>query len=136
MLTAILIMVPCMLIGDIIVFIRFKYDILSIIIALYASILLPLISETIGIIVNLKYPRMDAKNDTEVVKQSMSSAVSVFIGMVMIGITLFLLFKALTSNISNNIIMFVFITVYTIIYAVLLLLLHKTCDKSFDNIST
>lgn len=133
-LTSILIMVPCMLIGDIIVFIRFKYDILSIIIALYASILLPLISETIGIIVNLKYPRMDAKNDTEVVKQSMSSAVSVFIGMAIIGITLFLLFKAITSNMSNNNILFVFITIYTIIYASLLLLLHKTCDKSFDNI--
>ena len=77
---------------------------------------------------------MDAKNDTEVVKQSMSSAVSVFIGMAIIGITLFLLFKAITSNMSNNNILFVFITIYTIIYASLLLLLHKTCDKSFDNI--
>ena len=30
---------------------------------------------------NLKYPKMDATTDTEVVKQSMSSMFSVFIGM-------------------------------------------------------
>ena len=96
--------------------------------------MLPLIAETIGIIVNLKYPRMDAKNDTEVVKQSMSSSISVFMGMAMIGITLFVLFKALDANISNNMIMIGFIVVYTIIYSGLVLLLHKTCDKSFERI--
>ena len=78
-LAAVLIMIPFMIIGDLIIFIRFGFDLLSIILLLIASILFPLISETIGIIVNLKYPRMDAKNDTEVVKQSMSSMISVFI---------------------------------------------------------
>ena len=134
-LTAILIMLPCILIGNIIVFIRFSFDLLSVILILLASILLPLIAETIGIIINLKYPRMDAKNDTEVVKQSMSSSISVFIGMAIIGITIFLLFKALNANIPNNIIMIIFIIVYTIIYSGLTIFLHKTCDKSFDNIS-
>ena len=134
-LTAILIMLPCILIGNIIVFIRFKFDLVSIILILLASILLPLIAETIGIIINLKYPRMDAKNDTEVVKQSMSSSISVFIGMAIIGITIFLLFKAVNANIPNNIIMIIFIIVYTIIYSWLTIFLHKTCDKSFDNIS-
>ena len=134
-LTAILIMIPCILIGDLIVFIRFKFDILCIILILIASILFPLLSETIGIIVNLKYPRMDAKNDTEVVKQSMSSTVSVFIGMTLSGITLFLLFVALNLNINNNIIILMFISAYLIIYEALYILLNKTCDKSFNNIS-
>ena len=134
-LTAILIMLPCILIGNIIVFIRFKFDLVSIILILLASILLPLIAETIGIIVNLKYPRMDAKNDTEVVKQSMSSSISIFIGMAIIGITIFLLFKAVNANIPNNIIMIIFIIVYAIIYSGLTIFLHKRCDKSFDNIA-
>ena len=134
-LTAILIMLPCILIGDLIVFIRFKFDILSVILLLISSILFPLIAETIGIIINLKYPRMDAKNDTEVVKQSMSSSISVFIGMGIIGITIFLLFKALEANIPNNIIILIFIIVYVIIYYGLEVFLHKTCDKSFDNIT-
>ena len=52
-LTAIIIMLPCIFIGDLILFIRFKLDILSILLILIASVLLPLISETIGIIVKI-----------------------------------------------------------------------------------
>ena len=133
-LTAILIMLPCILIGNIIIFIRFSFDVVNIIFALLASVLLPLIAETIGIIINLKYPRMDAQNDTEVVKQSMSSSISVFIGMIIIGITAFLLYKGLIANIPNNIINIIFITAYAIIYLGLIVLLHKTVDKNFDNI--
>ena len=133
--TAILIMLPCILIGDIIIFIRFGFDLLSIVFVLVASIILPLIAETMGIIINLKYPRMDAENDTEVVKQSMSSAISVFVGMAIIGITVFLLFKAVTSNISNIIIMLIFVIAFGIIYLLLDIVLHKICNKSFENIS-
>lgn len=133
-LTAIIIMIPCILIGDIIVFLKFKFDLLSIVLILIASVLFPALTETIGIMVNLKYPRMDAKNDTEVVKQSMSSAISVFIGMGLLGITGFSLFKVLETGMKSNIIMIIFIAVYAMIYAVLLTVLNKTCDKSFNNI--
>lgn len=134
-LTAILIMFPCILFGNLIVFISFKFDLLSIILILIASVLLPLISETIGIIVNLKYPRMDAKTDTEVVKQSMSSAISVFIGMALTGITIMLLVMAVNAKLDNNIIILIFTIIFAIIYAVLSFVLHKICDKSFNNIS-
>lgn len=134
-LTAILIMIPCILIGDIIIFIKFKFDLISIILILLASVLLPLLSETIGIIVNLKYPRMDAKNDTEVVKQSMSSAISVFIGMGLLGVTTVLIFNALNTNLSNNSIIMIFITGFAIIYTGLSIFLHKTCESNFNNIS-
>ena len=78
---------------------------------------------------------MDAKNDTEVVKQSMSSAISVFMGMALLGVTVFLLFKALEANIDNHLIMILFISAFTIIYAGVSILLHKTCEKSFNNIN-
>jgi len=134
-LTAVIIMIPCILIGNIIIFIKFRFDVLNIILISISSILLPLLSETIGIIVNLKYPRLDAKNDTEVVKQSMSSTISVFLGLIMFGINTFLLVKALDSSLSNNNIILIFLSVYAIMYIGLLILLHKTCDKSFKNIS-
>lgn len=133
-LSAILIMIPCILIGDIILFIKFNFDLLSIITIIIASIILPLISSTIGILVNLKYPRMDAKNDTEVVKQSMSSTVSVFIGLALIGITLFLLYTAYNMKLGVITIMISFVLLYTLICISLLLILKKTCEKSFDNI--
>ena len=134
-LTAVLIMIPCILIGDILIFIKFKFNILNILLILITSVLLPLISETIGIIINLKYPRMDAKNDTEVVKQSMSSMLSVFIGMTLLGITIFFIFKAMDHNISNTNIIILFLLAFTIIYCLLHLLLNKICDKYFNDIS-
>ena len=134
-LTAMLIILPFILIGDIIIFIKFSFNLLSIILILIASILLPLISETMGIIINLKYPRMDAQNDTEVVKQSMSSAICVFAGMAIVGLTLFLLFNVLSTGLQNNIIILIFTSGFMVIYLALLGLLHKTCDKDFDNIT-
>ena len=132
--TAVLIMIPFFIIGDIIVFVRFNFDILSMVIILVESVLLPLVAETIGIIINLKYPRMDAKNDTEVVKQSMSSTLSVFIGMGAIGITAIALFMALGFGLNIFVAMGAFLLVYTIIYDLLSLYLYKTSEKSFNNI--
>ncbi|MBR2587765.1 MAG: hypothetical protein IKD77_00985 [Bacilli bacterium] len=133
-LTAILIMLPCILIGDAIIFIRFGFDLLSIVFILIASILLPLCAETLGIIINLKYPRMDAKNDTEVVKQSSSSAISVFLGMAIIGITVAILFNAVGANISNSMIMLILIISYVAVYFLMEMALRKICGECFDNI--
>ena len=133
-LSALIIMLPCIIFGDLIIFIRFRFDLISIILTIIASILLPIVSETIGIIVNLKYPKMDATNDTEVVKQSVSSMLSVFIGMLLIGITFFGLFFCVTSNISIKAILPIFISVYIIICCILLIILRKQCDKLFNDI--
>ena len=133
-LCSLLIMFFPILIGDMIIFFKFKFSLFNMFLILIASILFPMISGTIGIIVNLKYPRMDAKNDTEVVKQSMSSMVSVFIGMMIIAISLFVIYK-LMGSLTTDIIMLIFIVVFGFIYMGLRLFLNKVCDKWFDNIS-
>ena len=134
-LTAILVMLPCIFVGDLIVFIKFRFDILSILLLIIASVILSLVAETMGIIINLKYPKMDATTDAEVVKQSMSSFMSVMGGMVLIGITGYLLYKAIVMNLSNHMILLLFTGGYTIIYFILLLILHKIVDKCFENIA-
>ena len=131
---SLVIMIPCILIGDLIFFIRFKFDLLSILLILIASFLLPFVSELIGIIVNLKYPKLDASNDTEIVKQSMSSMISVFIGLGLVGVTAIILFKMLDMGISGHLIMLLFIIVYGIMCLGLWLYLVKTSDRSFNNI--
>ena len=133
-LAAILIMIPFIILGDFIVFIRFSFDIISIILLLIASVLLPLISETIGILINLRYPRMDAKNDTEIVKQSMSSTISVFIGMALAGLNVFFIYLLLNANLSNYIIMLLFDLAYLVIYTLLKIIIYKTAERSFNNI--
>lgn len=135
-LSALVIMLPCILIGDIIIFIRFKFDFISILLLLLASIILPFLSQLIGIIVNLKYPKLDATNDTEIVKQSMSSMVSVFTGMGLLGCTGILIFKMLEKGFTSNMIILSFTLVYGLVSLILSLLLVKTCDKSFKNITT
>ncbi len=134
-LTAVLIMIPIILIGDIVMFIRFKFNIFEIIIILLSSIVLPLVAETIGILVNLKYPKMDAENDTEVVKQSMSSMISVFIGMVLTGLTGIGLVVCAFSNIHKDLIILGGLLVYILIYVLLLIHLNRKSVKKFNSIN-
>ena len=132
--TAMVIIVPCLLLGDLIVFIVFKFDIISILCALYASLLLPFIAELIGIMVNLKYPKMDATNDTEIVKQSMSSMISVFVGMALAMFSSVLLIGLAVAGLSNVVIQFIFLIIFTIVAIALWVGLISTADKSFNEI--
>ena len=134
-LAALIVMVPCILIGDIIIFVRFRFNVISILLILIASFLLPLVSELIGIIVNLKYPKIDASNDTEVVKQSMSSLISVIAGMALIALTITLLYTFINKGVDSNIIILMFLTFYSLVCLILFLVLKKNCNKYFDNIN-
>lgn len=134
--SALVIMIPCLLIGDIIVFIRFQFDIINILLILVSSIILPILSETFGILVNLKYPKMDASNDTEVVKQSMSSMVATMSGMGVSLLTIIVIFFLLDTTIPPKIIILLFLTIFLIIGIILWKVLDKTCEKSFNNITT
>lgn len=84
--TAILMMMPFVLTSDLIFYIRFRFNIVEIILTLIASILLPFIAELLGILINLKYPEMKADTDAEVVKQSSSSNVSTMLGFILMMI--------------------------------------------------
>ena len=128
-------MVPCILIGDFIMFIKFRFNILEVLMILSASVMIPLVAETIGIIVNLNYPKMDAENDTEVVKQSMSSMVAVFTGMILTGISIFALYKGLTLNISVDLIILSGLIIYTVVYLGLLIYLSKKGTEKFNDIN-
>ena len=134
-LTAVLIMIPFMLIGDIVFFIKFKLSILEMILIIISTIIMPLVSETIGILINLKYPKMDAENDTEVVKQSMSSGIAVFIGFVLMALTGYVLYKLIESGISIDLTIVIGLAFYTLIYIGLLIYLKKKSVKEFNSIN-
>ena len=135
-LTAVLIMIPVFLVGDIIVIARFGCSIPQAIMILVGTIVLPFVSETIGIIMNLKYPKMDATSDTEVVKQSFSSTISVFIGMGLIGVTAFGIYSLFARSVHSDIIMAVVLGVYILIYLGLWIYLKKTSEKRFNELKT
>ena len=103
-----IITIPAILICDVIFFVVFEVAIIDIVLILLASIIMPTFTAILGILINLKYPKMDATSDTEVVKQSMSSMISIFIGMfigmlsiaaVIIGGNVFIILELLVFSI-------------------------------------
>ena len=102
---------------------------------LIASLVLPIAAEIIGIIINLKYPKMDAENDTEVVKQSMSSTVAVLVGIVFIALTGYGLYKLVSINIPIDLVILAFLGLYTLLCIALLVYLRTRGVKKFNEIN-
>ncbi|MBO5478881.1 MAG: hypothetical protein J6A04_04135 [Clostridia bacterium] len=132
-LTSNIISIPVILVCDIIFFIAFKVAIVDVIFIILASIIMPTFTALIGILMNLKYPKMDATSDTEVVKQSMSSMVSVFIGMFvgMLSIAVILI----GSSINLNLFIVLELLVFSIVVFVLWKVLKNYGVKRFKEIN-
>lgn len=133
-LTCFVIELPFILFSDIIFFIKFKPGIFYIILISLLSLIIILLSSCIGLIANLKYPKMNATNDTEVVKQSMSSMISVFTGMgVLIGSILIIFF--LNNYIKLNLLLVLHIILMIVISIILYVILKKYGVKEYRKIN-
>ncbi len=122
-LMALIIELPFILISDLLFIIKFTPSITYIIILLLLSIITIVLSAIIGLLVNLKYPKLNASSDTEVVKQSASSMISVFIGITiaiisLLGINYFSDKYSLMSLMSINVLILLITTV--ILYQILI----------------
>lgn len=91
-LAAMLLIVPVTALGTIVMFARFQFNVLDGLLVLVAVIVTPLVTELIGILIDLKYARFDAESDTVVVKQSAGVMVSTFLGLGMVLATISLAF--------------------------------------------
>ena len=132
--SSIIITTPPILLGDIILFIRFKMSIIEMILLVILSILIPLISHFIGLIINLKYPKLDWENSAEVVKQSTSSFVSVMIGMVLLVVNTMIISKVV-GKINSTLILLITVLLYLIINIILYLYLINKSTKEFNKLS-
>lgn len=133
-LTCYAIELPFILFSDIIFFIKFRPGLFYLTLITLIGILTILLSACIGLIINLKYPKMNANNDTEVVKQSMSSMISVFIGMgIFIGSILLIVF--LNEYINIDILLILHIFFLTIISIILYCFLMKFGTKEYKKIN-
>ena len=128
-----IISIPIVLISDVIFFVAFKINITDIVFILLASVIMPTVTALIGILMNLTYPKMDAASDTEVVKQSMSSGLSVFIGM-FLGI-LSIVIIIIGSKINMNLFIILELLVFSLIIFVLWKILKKYGIKKFREIN-
>lgn len=91
-LAAMLLIVPVTALGVFAMCFRFQFGVLETILVLIAVIATPLVTELIGILIDLKYARFDAESDAVVVKQSAGVLVSTFLGLGMVLVTISLTF--------------------------------------------
>ena len=95
-----LICIPFIVLCDIIFISSFKIGLFDLISIVLISFIAPNISAMIGLIINLKNPKMNASSDAEVIKQSKSSMVSVLLGMILAMLLIGFLFAGLAFNIA------------------------------------
>ncbi|MBQ3469573.1 hypothetical protein IJH16_01205 [Candidatus Saccharibacteria bacterium] len=134
-LAAVLVMLPFILIGDLIMFAKFDFNLLEIILILLASIVLPLLAELIGIALNLKYPKMNAENDAEVVKQSISTLIATFLGMGITALTIFIVAQTLSSGAPLDLVLGGGVVVSILICTGLIIYVDKIGTKKFLQIN-
>ena len=106
-LAAMLLIVPITAFGSIIMAVRFQFGILEGVLVLVSVVVVPLVTELIGILIDLKYARFDAESDAVVVKQSAGVLVATFLGLGMVLLTISLLFAVvfITGQITGLLIM-------------------------------
>lgn len=125
---------PFILVSNTLFFIKFRPSLFYIILIILLSFVIILLSSCIGLIANLKYPKMNATNDTEVVKQSMSSMISVFIDMgILIGSIIIIAF--LSEFIKLNVLLVFHIGFLLVISIFLYFYLMKYGVKEYKKIN-
>lgn len=133
-LTCYIIELPFIIFSDVIFFIKFKPSLFYIILIILVGLFTILLTACIGLITNLKYPKMNATNDTEVVKQSMSSMISVFIGIgIFIGSILLIIFAS--DYINMDILLILHILLIIIISSILYYILMRFGKKEYKQIN-
>ncbi len=125
---------PFILIGELIYFIVFKPSIFYVVVILLIGVITIFFSAVLGLLVNLKYPKMNATNDTEIVKQSMSSTISVFVGLGVFLISIFGL-THFYDTVDIHILITIHLIIITIISLVLYYILMQKGIKDYKNIN-
>ena len=95
---------------------------------------MPLVSHFLGIIINLKYPKLDAENTAEVVKQSTSSFIAV-----MLGMFLFIISTVIITNFLGHVNAILLLSLTTLIYLIIDIILYMylsiTGVKKFNKLT-
>lgn len=135
-LACLLITSPILLLGDILIFIKLDLSVIEMILLTTLTILIPMVSHFIGILVNLKMPKLDFENAAEVVKQSGAVLVSTLIGLGL-AIAIFNLNVSLVTltTISKEEILIINTLIMTLINSLLFLAFKGIGTKLFNKLS-
>jgi len=87
-LMSLIVELPLILISNLLFIIKFRVNLIYTLLIFGVTFVSAFLMSVLGLIINLKYPKMDANNDTEIVKQSMSVMIATLCGMFFISISI------------------------------------------------
>ncbi len=129
------ILMPVMIISAIIFCIFFKIGIFDIISIFLMILIMPNLVGIIGLLTNLKYPKLNATSDTEIIKQSTSSMIAVLLGMVIAAILVgILIITPKYFSMSINTIILIELIVLSLVTIMLWNILKKYGKKRIKEI--
>ena len=133
-LTSFLIEFPFMFISLMIFTINFKVSLPYFILLITLAVAIILFTGSIGLIINLKYPKLNASNDTEVVKQSMSSMISVFLGMGIFIVSIIII-GLLSKYLEIKLLLLIHVLIMVIVSYISYLILMKNGPKEYQELN-
>ena len=116
--------VPFALVSSLLFIIFHKVSIIFILELFLLIFMIIIFNSTVGLLINLKYPKLNCNNDTEVVKQSMSSLISTLIGFVSFIITIVLI--VICNNYFN---LFIIVGVHLFLLFIVNIILYSLLMK-------
>ena len=129
---SLIIELPFILLAIILFIIKFKPSIIYSIIIILLALTSIILTGIIGLLVNLKYPKLNAPNDTEVV--SASSMISVFTGMAIAIVSIFGI-GYFADNYSLTLVIFIHVILLMLITFVLYRILMKIGPKEYRKLN-
>ena len=129
----ILVILPISIISLVIVFFTFNLTLTELLIGILFEILISIFVGEFGIIINLKYPKINYINETQVVKQSLSSFLCVMLPMVVIMVMPIIYFIA-SYTISINVFVMIICGILLLINALFYLLINTWGVKKFNKL--
>ena len=131
-LTHIILVAPFMILSAIISSVCFSFSILQFLLILTPCLLITCILAFGGTFINLNLPNFEWEDPTKVVKNSLSTLLSMVLGFILtaIPIALMLIF----STLSQTYIVLIMITVYSVVLCLFILLLFTKGKKIFNKI--
>ena len=116
-----IIAIPATVISTFVVIYVFKISFIDSIYCMIAAIIIPLMVATLGLLINLKYPKMNSISDAAVVKQSASTMITMFSTFALIAIPFIILavFKIQNINLFTGVILGIFICFSIVLWKIL-----------------
>ena len=125
---------PLVLLSLLIFIIKFRVSMLYIICLIIISLVTIFLNAVIGLLMNLKYPKLNYTNDTEVVKQSMSSMISVFISFAIFFLSVLGIWY-LSDKLDVNIIIIIHLLILSIMSFILYIVLIKKGPEEYKKLN-